>query len=368
MSGLRVCMRLNNPFTRDPRVEREARALVDAGHDVTVVADARPELPAEEMRHGIRIVRIGKTSRIPYASIVRPLMAERADVYHAHDIDSLFPCVAAARLTGGKARIVYDSHELWSAHARDKVHARRRTLIRYEGQMLRRADALISVSPEITAIIAEKHRFAGIAETIRNVPRAYSDAELAPHWAARDADPLARISYVGVHQHGRGAVPLVRALEHLPAEFAIDLVGPFPQPEYLELVKAAAEPFGDRVRFVGEIAPEMVVPTLAEAKLSAVLIEPVSESYRLSAPNKLFDSLAAGTPSIASDLPTIAAVTRETGAGVVCDVADPADIARAALEAHAHSEQMRAAARAAHPRFSWEAEAGKLVTLYERLQ
>lgn len=369
-----VCMRVNNGYTYDLRVRREATALAAAGYNVTVMADDAENLPMEETIEGVRVRRLPRSSSIiPFWGLIKPLADERADIYHAHDVDSLFPVMAAARLTGRSwvgghlTPVVYDSHELWSAHAADKLHARRRLLVALEGPLLRRAAALISVSDEITTLIASKYAFHGPALTVRNVPRLYSDAELGAHWAARDADPLVSITYVSVFQHGRGVIPLLNALEFLPDNIVVNLVGPFPQRDYESLARAAAAPYGDRVRFVGRVPAEELVPRLAASDLSAVLIEPISESYRMAAPNKLFDSLAAGTPVIASDLPTIASVTRETGAGVLCDVADPADIARAIIEALPRLPEMRVKARAAAAHYNWDSEQAKLVGLYDQL-
>ncbi len=364
---VRVCMRVNNDYTNDARVRREAETLAAAGYDVSVVADARPDQPQREVLEGVRVHRVRKTSRVPYWSIIGPLLEERADIYHAHDIDSLFPCLAASRLSRRRARVVYDSHELWMAHAADKMHARRRFLRRFEGPMLRLADALVSVSPAIVERIAGRYRFAGLTETLLNTPRAYTDEELAPAWAARDADPIVRIAYVSVFQEGRGAVQLIQALEYLPDDHVVELIGNMPQPEYERKLHEAARPFGDRVVFVGRIPGSEVVPRLAAAKLSAVLIEPISESYRLSAPNKMFESFAAGTPTVASDLPMIARLTREEDAGVICDPADPVDIARAVVEALGRIDELRRNARAAAGRYNWDAERTKLLALYREL-
>ncbi len=373
MSAVRVCMRVNNRFTHDARVKREADALAAAGYDVTVVADLRDGLPAEERVGDITVKRVGKTSRIPYWSLIAPLKAERADIYHAHDIDSLLPCLAAARLAGRRpdgrrARVVYDSHELWSGHAADKVHAKRQRLVRQEGRMLHRADALITASPAYTDEIVTRYGYTGPAVTLLNVPRTFTDEELAPHWAKRDAETVVRVSAVSVFQHGRGAMVLIEALEFLPEEFVVDLVGPIPQPDYEAMMRSAAQPFGERVRFVGPVPATEVVPTLAEAHISAVLIEPLSKSYELTGPNKLFDSMMAGTPAVASDMRVIGEVTRAEKTGVVCDVSDARDVARAILEAAERQRELRANARAAATRYNWEVEQGKLLGLYEKLR
>lgn len=364
---IRVCVRINNEYSNDLRVRREAEALAEAGYDVTVIADARAHLPAEESLAGVKVKRIAKNSRIPFESLIRPLRDENADIYHAHDVDSLLPVTQAVRRAGGSAKIVYDSHELWSAHAKDKLHAKRRVLIALEGPMLRRCDALISVSAELTTTIAEKYGFRGLVQPVMNVPRRYTDAELAPRWAERDADPLTRVAYVGVFQHGRGVVPLVRALEFLPGDVVIELIGPFPQPDYEALAREAAAPYGDRVRFLGRVPAEELVPRLASAKLSAVPIEPISESYRMAAPNKLFDSIAAHTPVVASDLPTIGALTRAENIGLTFDVSQPHDIARAITEALPRLAEFREGCAMAADRYNWDVEKAKLVALYDKL-
>lgn len=360
-------MRVNNQFTHDARVRREAEALAEAGYDVTVIGDARPNLPTDEASGPIRIKRIGRTSRIPYWSIIAPLLAEKADVYHAHDIDSLLPCLAAARLNGGRARVVYDSHELWSGHAADKVHAKRQQLVRIEGQMLRRADALITASPAYTDEIVTRYGYTGPVATLLNTPRVFTDAELAPHWAIRDASDKVRIASLSVFQHGRGAIPLIEALEFLPQNHVVEFVGPIAQPEYEEMMSRAAAPYGDRVVFEGRIDSTRVVPRLAESHLSACLIEPLSKSYRLTSPNKLYDAMAAGTPTIASDGVVIAGVTLAEKTGVVCDVADPRDIARAITEATGRLPELRSNSREAAKRYNWDAEKARLVELYGRI-
>jgi glycosyltransferase involved in cell wall biosynthesis len=360
-------MRVNNEYTYDQRVRREAEALAAAGYDVTVIADARPNLPAEEAVGGVRVRRVSKSSRIPYKSLIEPLRTEDADVYHAHDIDSLYPCLQAARLAKRGAKVIYDSHEIWSAHARDKTHARRRFLIRFEGRMLRRAAALISVSDGCTEYIAKRHHYQGPAVTVMNVSEFWPAERLADSWAARDARAGTLVAYAGVVQPGRGVVQLVRALEHLPADVSIHIIGPVPDSAYAADLRAAAAPFGDRVQLVGRIPADEIVPRLAESDVSAVLIEPISLSYRLSAPNKFFESMMAGTPVVTSDVPQLSALVAENDVGVSCDPSDPAAIAAAITGVLGRLPELRANTRVAAGRYTWDGEKRKLLDLYARL-
>ena len=57
---------------------------------------------------------------------------------------------------------------------------------------------------------------------------------------------------------------------------------------------------------------------------------------------KLFESLAAGTPVIASDLPFQADLVRGSGVGLVIPPSDPGALARAAAALLAEPEQARA--------------------------
>ncbi len=77
-------------------------------------------------------------------------------------------------------------------------------------------------------------------------------------------------------------------------------------------------------------------------------------------------------PVVASDLPGIAGIVRETGCGVLCDPTSPAAIAaaiRAILDAPAPERAAfrdRASA-AAHGQYSWEAQVEILLAEYGRL-
>ncbi len=51
-------MFVNNPISNDPRVKREAAHLVQAGHEVTVIGRAVPELPRREIWEGVHFWRI----------------------------------------------------------------------------------------------------------------------------------------------------------------------------------------------------------------------------------------------------------------------------------------------------------------------
>ena len=101
-------------------------------------------------------------------------------------------------------------------------------------------------------------------------------------------------------------------------------------------------------------------------------IQPTTLNHRYTTPQKLFESMAAGVPVVASDLPGMAPIIRATGAGVLCDPTSPASIAEAITSVVTASpverDAMRERAlRAAHDRYNWEAQLDTLFGVYREL-
>jgi glycosyltransferase involved in cell wall biosynthesis len=103
--------------------------------------------------------------------------------------------------------------------------------------------------------------------------------------------------------------------------------------------------------------------------------QPATANERLSTPNKLFESLAAGIPVVTSDFPERRRIVLDDPAGplgAVCDPTDPASIGAAirsivSLDTAATAELRRRCLTAAHERWNWETESRRLVDLYADL-
>src|SRR6476659_2918920 len=116
---MRISMLLHKSVEYDSRVRREARALAEAGHEVTVVEldpDAQGTLDGFARVSAappawVRRVLPFQAYRVVFLmAFLRRLLQLRPDVVHAHDAAMLLPGLLGVRLTG--ARLVYDSHEL----------------------------------------------------------------------------------------------------------------------------------------------------------------------------------------------------------------------------------------------------------------
>lgn len=124
--NMQAVMFLSNPFISDPRVYAEAKSLIQAGHEVTVIAwDREKQNPPRQNWDGIDVVRL-RTRLLPkryhfgspfwvgpnlllwqrqafrMASLLNK--EKRFDVIHCHDLDTLAIGIGLYPLTTYRAR------------------------------------------------------------------------------------------------------------------------------------------------------------------------------------------------------------------------------------------------------------------------
>lgn len=406
-----------NAFTHDARVAREAGALARAGYDVTVLAVRRSlDLPAREERDGFIVERLDLTTgmlgrlrrrfgrararqtapptapattrpvgpgwRAYLAPITRTLSAwqyclvaaRRArelqpDVYHCHDFHTLFAGFLARR--HHDAPVIYDSHELW-AHLNIEHPTLRRTrriaVEVTEGAFARRCAGMITVSEAFADHLASRHRIPR-PTVVLNVP----DVAAAPSRVdvpGSIAGPGNVLLYVGGVQANRGLDECVRAMASVP-DARLVLLGPtVPAEERALRALAARIGVADRVVFEPPVPAVQVPAIAAHATVGLVPFLNTCLSHYLTLPNKLFESIHAGLPVVASDFPEFRRIVEGDQVGVVCDTSDPEAIAKAVrmiLDDPEAAARYRANARIAAARYTWEREAENLIGLYARV-
>lgn len=301
--------------------------------------------------------------------------APPADVHHAHDFDALPAAAAAARRD--RSRYVYDSHELftdWRPNALQPWWLRLAIGLR-ERQLARGAAAVVTVNDEIARILTARFRIRPPAVLYNCPPRPTSD-RVAPLRETAGVPPEVPLAiYHGAFVPDRGLAEIAAALRE-PGLEALHVVflGYGPLRDWL--ADLAGDPaFGGRLHLLDPVPPEDVPAWVAGADVAVMPIGPQTRNLVLSTPNKLFESLAAGVPVVASDFPGMRRIVLGDPLGplgAVCDPTDPASIARAIRSILALPPAERAALRsrcrqAALERWNWETEGAKLVALYERL-
>jgi glycosyltransferase involved in cell wall biosynthesis len=378
----RVTMLARNNFTHDSRIEKEARSLTDAGYRVTVVAEARPDLPPAEERDGYAVRRIERPRvgvrglrMLAYLRRLEDALVETEPrILHAHDTDSLQPVARAARRLG--APFVYDAHELWLGQENRGRSALYFALSRayyawIERRYVRRAAAHVAANPAIARDLERLYRLPHVT-TLHNYPELEVRSERReirslPGGHAIPADaPI--VLHLGAVFAGRGIEELIEAMRLVPDAHLV-LLGFGDQ----GLVDRAAAVTGlrERVHFLRPVAPRDVVSYAASAAVGVAPIQPTSSNNAYSLPNKLFEYMAAGLPVVAAQVRQMREVVEGSGAGLIVDSSDPRAMGTAIRDLLTDpgrlAEMGTRARRAVEERYSWASSAATLREVYARL-
>jgi len=302
---------------------------------------------------------------------VRHLSGWKPDAVHANDGNTLAPAVMLRALVG--SRVVYDSHELWRHRnvRQDRVLAPMvEAMIERIG--VRASSGVITVSPSIVEWLRRRYRLPQPPTLVRNIPHRRGPVPAPQQGRLRELAGLPEdslvIAYCGGITTGRGLEETVDALAELPRHAHLVMLGPI-APAYLEGLLRRAHDAGvaERVHAVGTVPSPEVPEALADADVSVVFVRPICLSYRYSLPNKLFESIHAGLPVVAADLPDTAAIVRHHGVGEVFGPERPDQLAEAILRVVSAGAHYRAASRAAAGDLDWQNESAALVGLYRRV-
>lgn len=386
----------------DSRVLREARELARSGRRVHVIGLGSPDFPDREEMAGFEVLRVGAAGRLrpghgtyagglarrfrwltgylrgldewaraAAAAAIEATAPYTSVAWHGHDLSGVIAAHRAAKERGG--RLVYDSHELFmgAGSAARLPGPARRMLAAWEGRLARRSDLVITVNESIATTLARAYRIPR-PTIVMNCP------EVTGTRPARLASPLrtemglgARpvILHHGVLGGGKGIMETVAALEHLPGEVALVLLG---EGDLLpELRKMALEPrYRDRLFLHESVSVDELPDWVVGADVGVMAFQPIAQNNIFGTPNKLFECMAVGVPVVVSDFPEMGRIVRETGVGETCDPADPASIARSIRTVldHPRERYERASAAAVADKYSWVRQAEILVSAYDRIQ
>lgn len=374
--GADIAMLLDNAFLPDPRVANEARSLARAGHRVTILAwDRQGERPALEWWEGVRVERFGPRSRHRRGSVqalyltgfwwraLWRLLGARVDAIHCHDFDTLPAGWLAAALKG--CRLVYDAHESYADMLASNVAGWMRGLAaRLERMLIGRADVVVTVGELLAAEL--RRRGARRTAVVGNW-KAPEDFAFDPALAAEQRRALAGearllIAYIGWLNADRGVAPLLEAVEGMD-ETALVIGGDGPLAPQAEAAARRCQ----RIRFLGFVDPGRVPLYTFLADAVYYGIDSSNPNAQYSAPNKLFEALAAGRAVVCSDCGELARIVRAEGCGAVVPELTASALAAAFRELLAPGRLAEAQARARRAgleRYNWSQAERRLLELY----
>jgi glycosyltransferase involved in cell wall biosynthesis len=301
--NIRVLICRATPVAPDPRVEKIARSLQQAGCQVRVLGwDMNGQMPLEEVVNGVAVHRCRVKAEFGrgLANITHQLRWQIAlfgwlrrnrssyDVIHACDFDTLLPALAAGRLWGKK--VIYDIFDFYADMLRATPAVVVSAIRRLDLALIGHADAVILADEARIAQIqgSKPKRTAVIYNALPSRPLPEPDPQPV-------GDGGLRIAYVGNLQVERGLLILLEVLRRQP-RFCLDLAGFGPDQE--EILAAA----GDlpNVNWHGRVGYERSLELSRQADVLLATYDPRILNHRYSSPNKLFEAMLLGKPLVAA--------------------------------------------------------------------
>ncbi len=375
---MRIANVVLNDFTRDNRVLKISESLAGDGHDVTVVAMHNAGLPLEERRGAWNVVRTRiATSALPRGTVFGVLkMAELAlrmvwrwrkvEAWHCNDIEAFVLGWCAQRLNP-RLQLIYDCHE-FEAERNAKPAIERRMVAWLERRMIRKAKAVLTVSPSIAEAYRERYGRHGLPEVhlVRNIPEPkLAQAGPSPdHFRTRfdipEGDFIAL--YQGAFTHNRGLETVLEAMRGLE-DTGIHLVLMGYGPLQSTVDEAASEM--PHVHVHPAVPYEAVLEHTRSADVGLMSVKPTCLSYLYCLPNKLFEYLLAGVPVLSNDLPDCRALLESLNAGTVVhdDTPEGWHGALRTLQSEG-TERFQPGLEQAAQALSWDQEAEGLQSVY----
>jgi glycosyltransferase involved in cell wall biosynthesis len=334
-------------------------------------ATRRASLPRRLWTEGLRRLAIPLTLR----SHIRNarLTGVSGDLYHG----MAYMGIPIALDLGKRDRVpvVYDARDIY-LEARNLARSRgitRWLAARAERGWAARSARVITVNDAYADVLAERLRVTRPL-VVMNCSYRYEPAEPRERRFhdrfGLPPDDKVVLYHGGLFPH-RGIEQLLDAIAGLRKGITLVLMGyGVLEPEFRR--RSAEAPLAGRVWMMNAVPPADLLDWVACADVVAMPIQASTLNHRLTTPNKLFEAMAAGVPSVVSDLPGMASIVRETGCGVLIDPEDVAALARAIesivdLTPAEWEAWRRRCLAGAHERYSWETQVERLIEEYGRL-
>lgn len=382
LSGMKVCVLSTIPISTSRIVNRQCRAMAQAGATVTLISPNPSESVDGRftMRHfACRNDALGKLLSSP--AVLRPALAEDADIYHVHTFQ-LVPIAVVLKTVFGK-RVVYDMFEdfpsmvltrQWRPNWLRQLVSRAVHLT--EQVACRSLDAVITADPSVLRqyLPAKRPTLRKKRMVFYNFP---SLDVFFRHASSGKAVSTKRydIVYSGGMSERTGVFVLLDAVAKLAKQGIrprVLMFGYSDTPEFRNqfLAHAAEKGIADCFEMLGRLPHEQVPVFLSQARVGVVPLQAIPKFLK-NIPTKVFEYWACGLPIVASDLPPIRPFFRDGQYGYIVDPASSdqfADALKKLLENPVRAERMGEQARqAVLTRFNVLPEQRKLIRLYRQI-
>ena len=412
---MNVIMLLFKDILYDARVQREALSLAEAGHTVEILCLKEYDEELPKLHDKLDVVRITISTKAmkqklanssknspkvrrsknlkgalvkliqqPVVKLLKDIWAydqffqkcdkyiknssKKYDVIHCHDLNTLSTGLKLSQLHN--LYVIYDSHELFNEMAgRNKVDKTYGYWL--EKRLMKKINHLIVVNPYVEKEFNRMYGSNIRSTVIQNTPINTLQGEenntierLRETYAMKDGDVF--LLYQGGLNPFRGLELIIQALIHLPDHYKLVLMGS--GRSLNSLIKLTQDlNLTKRVFFHPQVHSSDVLHYTNQADIGLVMYENTSKNNYFSTPNKIFEYMLAGIPTIASKHPGKQYVVEVEQTGI-CTDENPLAIAKAIQEVMDNYDTYVANCLAKKAFYTWEHEKGKLQALYSVIE
>lgn len=360
-------MLVTNDLVYDQRVLRHANYLESQGFNLFLVGRLKQTtnttIPLNFQNKRFKM--IFNKSWLFYAEmnirLTFYLLFRKIDIVWANDLDTLPAAFLISKLR--KKHLVYDSHEFFTGVPEMK----NKPIIRFfwkkiEATLLHKISSKFTVSDGVASLY--KQHYGVEFDVIRNFSSTIDIEErmdlglpMVDGFSFSDSFFI----YQGALNKDRGIECLIEAMGYLNG-YKLLLVGSGDiESELVAMVRK--KKLSDKVKFAGQVEPAILKLITPKATLGFSIELPSNDNYRFCLPNKLFDYLKAGIPTIAFENIEIKKIFCKYQIGMLVNSHDPKELADKVLGLLNNPLlliEIKEQILHAQIEFSWEKESRKL--------
>ncbi len=318
--------------------ERLARALVQRGHEVTVLTSRyEKSLPGDETVDGVRIVRAPVAFRVSKGVIMPTLGIHATRLIRDHDVVSLhlpmfdaFGFAVRGRLFGKPTILTYHCDLQLPPGVFNRTVDGAVFGANYAAARL--ADRIVAYTDDYAAhsrlLRRFRHKITVIPPPV--VMPAPMDEEVASFRREHELEGRTTIGIAARFAAEKGIEHLIDAVPLLLPRFPdlkVLFAGPYEEvigeESYRRRLAPRVEALGDHWRFLGTLSPESLPAFYGSLDALALISVNSTESFGL----VQVEAMLCGTPVVTSDLPGVRQPVRVTGMGEVVPIADASALA-----------------------------------------
>ena len=360
------------------RVYNQAKTLVDAGKDITIIAWDRDCIsPKKEVIDGIKIERIWSRAGfqlgplnifsviIFYLRLIPRLFKKEVDIIHCFNLDTVFPGLFVARFLGKKAILDMCEPEYYTNWPK-RYYPLVWLLQMFERFFSKRFDYLLVHN------LFQVRKFTRYGIKALEQIGSYPNQSLILDKIKEMKGNTVVIGRIGSIYKNNGVEEMIdafRKLSEVTPNVKLLFAGKVFK-EFLEDFNRLISPFGDAIEIIGKFSSEDL-PKLYNKIDVSLQLSRRTDWFKNITPTKFFESLANGVPVVTSDIGDLRQIIDEKKCGIIVDEMDIESVF-SGLKRLVEDHNLRVwmaenGLRAIKESYNWELMGKRLLEVYQVL-